>query len=133
MPSKPKAEQETAFVLDPDAVFASVPVHFPNFPGVYFPGEPIAARELLDRLADVDTIEALKDHVAAEALPLKVKMVDEGSAPMPVAETHAPSEEEVRKGQAEAPDEPMPDGELLPEGTPAAAIAEDQADEEDKS
>lgn len=111
-------------MLDPSVVFSVVPVHFPNFPGVYFPGEPIAARAILERFDDADTIDDLKDHVSTEGFPLKVKMVDEGSAPMPRADTQAPSEEEVRLGEQPPPDAPMPADAVVPADTAAADTVE---------
>lgn len=113
-------------MLDPDTAAVDAPVAFPNFPGLFHPDQPVAARELLDRLDNVDTIEELKDLIEREQLPLKVKMVDEGSAPMPRAVTQLPSEDEVRRGAEPAPDAPMPEGEVLPAGTAAAELAAEE-------
>lgn len=124
------ADQVTALVLDPQAVFANVPVHFPGLPGVWTPGEPIAASELLERLTDVDDEDALRARVEELGHPLRFVDVDAGTAPMPRAATQIASEEEVRTGREPMPDVPMPDGELLPTGSTAAELADDQADPE---
>jgi hypothetical protein len=113
-------QRETAFVLTDDAVASDAPYHFANFPGVWTPGEAIAARELLAQRDDVETIEELKQLVADENLPLRATMVDTGTAEMPRAATQIPSEEEVRLGEVDAP-VVATSPELIPTGSTTAA------------
>lgn len=132
--AKEKPEQEAAFVLADDAVASRAPVHFPNFPGVWEPGQPIAARELLDRLDSVETVKELEELISQEGHPLQATTVEAGSAPMPVPASQIPSEEQVARGQDEPPAKPEPDAEQIPAGTPASqATATAAASEEEGS
>jgi hypothetical protein len=98
----PSAEKETALVLSQDAVAASgsSPVHFPGFPGVWAPDQPIA----VSALGFGSEKEALAE-VKLRGLPLEEKKVDVGSAPMPARPNHIPSGPAPAAAEAEAPAE----------------------------
>jgi hypothetical protein len=80
---------ETAFELDAEAAGLSGDefVHFANFPGMWRPGQPVAAAEL-----GFDSAEEAETRVAELGLPLLVVTVEEGSAPMPARPNHLLSE-----------------------------------------
>lgn len=78
------AKTETAFVLPVEAAGASgEPVHFGGFPGVWFPGQPIAVSEL--GFASVKEARAARSELAGALVEKTVKV---GSAPMPQVENH---------------------------------------------
>lgn len=100
---------ETAFVLPEDAVAGSHgPVHFGGFPGVWYPGQPIAVAEL-----GFPTGSAAREAKKLYAPDLVEKSVKTGSAQMPPRENHIPATEPAT---VEEQAEPVKDEEPLAEG-----------------
>lgn len=80
------ADNETAFVLPAKAVAGSdTPVHFANFPGVWYPEQPISVSAL--GFATLKDARAAREALAPD---LKETKVAEGSAEMPAVANHVP-------------------------------------------
>lgn len=95
-----EAKTETAFVLPAEAVAgSSEPVHFGGgFPGVWYPGQPIAVSEL-----GFPTLAAAREAKKTLAPDLVEKTVKTGSAPMPEIENHIPFTPPPDNEEASAP------------------------------
>lgn len=94
---------ETAYELDSEAAgyTGTDAVHFADFPGVWYPGQPIAAQEL--GLGDDDQVQARIDELA---LPLRKISVDRGAAPMPARPNHLLNTEQESALEAELAEQP---------------------------
>lgn len=90
----------TAYVLDADDLAGSEAVTFPGFPGVWTPGEPIAAAEFV-KAGAFDSVDEMGDRVAELGLPLKQTTVADGEGLMPARENHLPSQEQADATKAE--------------------------------
>lgn len=106
---------ETAFVLDDEGLAGGGPVNLAGFPGMWTPGEPIAASEFI-RAGAFDTVEEMRDRVRELGMPLKETSVGEGTAPMTGRANHAPNSEEAAAAK-----------EMLETSTPRSHAEADQA------
>lgn len=83
-----------AYVLPETAVAGTDAVNLPGFPGIWTPGQPIAAAELVahGNFADEDE---LADRVAELALPLELVEVTGAEGAMPMPANHVASRAEA--------------------------------------
>lgn len=95
------AKTETALVLPAEAAGGSTaPVHFPGFPGVFTPEQPIAVGALgFDKVTDA------RAAVDDTGVPLRETRVEAGSAPLPERENHVPSEAQTIAAEQSAAEE----------------------------
>lgn len=89
----------TGFVLDDPGLSGGGPVNLAGFPGMWTPGEPIAAAEFI-KAGAFDSVEEMRDRVRELGMPLKEVSVGEGEASMPVRANHAPNSEEAAEAKA---------------------------------
>lgn len=109
-----------ALVFESDAHASSEAVHFANFPGVWYVGQPIAVSEL-----GFDTGDEAQAAVAAAGLPLSSTTVAEGDGLMPQVPGTMPGADEARAtGWTPQPGDPgaeLAPGEVFPPDPPRPA------------
>jgi hypothetical protein len=90
---------ETAFVLDDEGLAGGGPVNLAGFPGMWTPGEPIAAAEFV-KAGAFDSVQEMRDRVRELGMPLKEVTVGEGTAPIAARANHMPNAEEAAEAKA---------------------------------
>jgi hypothetical protein len=115
------SKRETAFVFEDESYAGSDLVHFGGFPGVFMPGQAVAASEL-----GFDTISDAQERADELGLPVKRTTVAAGKGKPAERVNHMPNQLEAGRDfepEAGQPGAKLGEGEVFPPAPEAAAPA----------